>query len=115
MKPNELLMSTYKVSDQWPALKKRHLIRRPKCEVCGATRNRTVHHIKPIHLFPELELEPENLITLCEGGKRGANHHLFVGHLMDYMSYNANVLTDVAIWNERIQHRPNKKRLRKVA
>lgn len=106
MKANELLLSTYKRSDQWPKVKKKHLLLNPRCAACESRKNKVAHHIKPFHLFPELELDPENLVTLCNKG-----HHLLFGHLMDYMSYNMNVLTDVAIWNERIKYRPNKKRL----
>jgi hypothetical protein len=48
-----------------------------------------VHHIKPFHLHPNLELDPRNLITLCE--LPGRDHHLLIGHLDEWESYNVNV------------------------
>jgi 5-methylcytosine-specific restriction endonuclease McrA len=52
-----------------------------------------VHHIKPFHLHPHLELEPTNLITLCE--VKGRDHHLLLGHLDEWASYNERVREDV--------------------
>jgi hypothetical protein len=52
-----------------------------------------VHHIKPFHLHPQLELDPNNLITLCEA--KGRDHHLLLGHLDEWESYNVNIRSDV--------------------
>ncbi|GCE16544.1 HNH endonuclease [Dictyobacter kobayashii] len=61
--------------------------------VCGHRgKGLQVHHIKPFHLYPELELDPNNLITLCE--IRGRTHHLLIGHLDDWESYNIRVRAD---------------------
>lgn len=62
----------------WWKHREGHLLQYPKCACCGDDNNVAVHHIKPFHLFPELELEPANLITLCEGGP--INCHFIVGH-----------------------------------
>lgn len=43
---------------------------------------------------PELELDERNLMTLCD--ETINNHHLLLGHLGDFQSYNPNVKTDVA-------------------
>ena len=84
----------------------------PECAVCDAVkRDNVAHHIKPVQWYPKLEMEPSNLITLCERGKLGANHHLFIGHLQDYRSYNEHVVEDAATWNERIKARPKWKSL----
>jgi hypothetical protein len=72
----------------------------PKCVVCNAKKRLVAHHIRPYYLYPELELDPENLVTLCE------SDHLIFGHLRNYVSYNLNVAADAAIWSERITHRP---------
>lgn len=45
-----------------------------RCEACGTRREIEVHHIRPVHLFPELELDARNLLTLC------ATHHRELGH-----------------------------------
>ncbi|MGA2401456.1 MAG: hypothetical protein ABSG91_07090, partial [Syntrophobacteraceae bacterium] len=47
------------------------------------------HHVKPFHLAPALELEPGNLITLCEEGEY--NCHLVHGHNGDWKSFNDDV------------------------
>jgi hypothetical protein len=55
-----------------------------------------VHHIIPFDVAvscgrPDLELDPRNMITLCEGTQ---DHHLVVGHLDDRQSYNRHVRND---------------------
>ena len=37
-----------------------------KCAICGSTENLQVHHIVPITILPELKLDNNNLIPLCE-------------------------------------------------
>ena len=66
----------------------------PGCAACGYRgQGLQVHHIKPFHLHPTLELDPRNLITLCE--VKGRDHHLLLGHLDEWESYNVNVRRDV--------------------
>lgn len=93
-------------SDKWPTVRKHHLELQPACAVCGGKEKLEVHHKKPFHIHPELELDPDNLITLCESGHGGVNCHLFVGHLSNFKSLNENVDADSAIWNEKIKTRP---------
>lgn len=81
-------------SPEWPRVEKEHLLIEPACVACGHKgRGLQVHHIKPFHLYPALELDPHNLITLCE--IKGRDHHLLLGHLDDWASYNPNVRIDV--------------------
>lgn len=81
-------------SPEWPAVAREHLLKEPACVACGYRgRGLQVHHIRPFHLFPDLELDPQNLITLCE--IKGRDHHLLLGHLDDWESYNLNVHADV--------------------
>jgi 5-methylcytosine-specific restriction endonuclease McrA len=61
--------------------------------VCGHDKDLNVHHIKPFHEFPELELVDANLITLCEGVLRGRDHLRF-GHLGNWKISNPNVRAD---------------------
>jgi hypothetical protein len=84
----------------------------PACAACGLmrpsilhplARRRTilnVHHIKPFHLFPALELDETNLITLCRSGE---DHHLMVGHLGDWSNWNPNVVRDAALLRVRLR------------
>jgi 5-methylcytosine-specific restriction protein A len=81
-------------SPHWPACRKAHLAAHPTCAACGGTTHLQVHHKKPFHLHPELELDPANLITLCESP--GVDHHLHVGHLGDWKGFNPNVDRDAS-------------------
>ena len=92
-------------SPRWPAVEKVHLASQPQCVCCEPGQSPTaglqVHHIFPFHYCialgrPDLELDPRNLITLCEDedGRQGQDHHLLVGHLDDFESSNLQVVTD---------------------
>lgn len=93
-----------KRSNKWPEARAAHLKIEPLCQVCGTTEKLQAHHLKPFHLHPELELDPKNLITLCE--KPGRNHHILFGHLMNFKSFNVNCKDDVDQWQEKIKNRP---------
>jgi len=93
-------------SPKWPEVQKAHLALHNTCERCGSKQKLNVHHIKPYHLYPDLELEPTNLITLCESGDGGFNCHLALGHLGNFKSYNVNVVADAAIWKVKLLNRP---------
>ncbi len=81
-------------SPHWARVAKEHLLREPHCVACGYKGGKLqVHHIKPFHLHPQLELDPHNLITLCEA--RGREHHLLLGHLGEWGSYNEHIREDV--------------------
>jgi len=107
-------------SPDWPRVEQEHLLREPACVCCGYRgQGLQVHHIRPFHLYPNLELDPHNLITLCE--VRGRDHHLLLGHLDDWESYNLNVRNDVRhfhkenakqiraepAWQQEVQRRPH--------
>lgn len=87
----------------WARLRAQHLAIHPRCAVCGTTRAVVPHHILPVHLWPDLEMEPSNLISLCEGP--GA-HHLTFGHLGNWTSYNRDVAEDAALWANKFACRP---------
>lgn len=87
-------------SPKWRALRDRHLKEKPRCEVCGCEMGVVPHHIVPVHVDPSKELEPSNLISLCEG--RTFNCHLFFGHLKRWDRHNPFVVEDAARWRDRI-------------
>lgn len=89
----------HKRSSLWPKVREEHLKTSPNCVVCNSVELVEVHHIKPFHENPELELEASNLITLCESKKHGVNCHLFFGHLGNYKLNNPNVKEDSSAWN----------------
>ena len=83
-----------KRSSEWGKVRKAFLEKNSICACCGGTKKLQVHHIKPFHSHPELELEESNLITLCRRKKYGIDCHLLVGHLGWFKNHNPNVLTD---------------------
>jgi len=89
-------------SGRWPKVRMDHLERFPTCAACDGTEEVEVHHIAPFHVFPRLELHPDNLITLCE--KKGC--HLLFGHLGNYRSWNQDVEEDVKRFLMRVRARP---------
>lgn len=91
-------------SHQWPKIRRAHLEIQPVCQVCGGAEKVQVHHIKPFHSHPDLELDPSNLISLCE--KPGHDCHLVFGHLGSFKAYNPDVSKDSKTWASKIAKRP---------
>lgn len=73
-----------KRSSKWPTLEKHFLAANPTCAACGSKNRLNVHHCKPFHLDPALELDPNNLITLCMDTKEC---HLYLGHGGSFKQY----------------------------
>lgn len=88
-------------SSQWSSVRKEHLKYQSECQACGRTKDLEVHHIEPFNINPSRELDPTNLITLCSKGC-----HLIFGHLMDYKSWNKDVVSDCANYKQKLQQRP---------
>lgn len=87
-------------SPRWESVRANHLKNNPLCVACGSKEHLQVHHIKPFHLFPELELDPTNLITLCEFDNKDSNatndnHHLILGHNGDFHKNNEDVIKEI--------------------
>ena len=53
-----------------------------------------------------LELDPANLIVLCENWKDGVCCHLLFGHLGSFKSFNVDVVADAKLWHDKITNRP---------
>lgn len=92
-------------SPEWGRVRREHLKKHPECIVCGGTKTCEVHHLRPFHTHPHLELDPKNLVTLCEGVGT-FYHHLWIGHLGNYKSINEHCVEDAKLWREKIQNRP---------
>jgi 5-methylcytosine-specific restriction protein A len=82
-----------KRSSKWPTVEKHFRETHPTCAACGSKKRLNIHHCKPFHMFPELELDPNNLITLCMDTKEC---HYQIGHLSHWHGYNPNVRQDAA-------------------
>lgn len=87
-------------SPKWPGVRKEHLELFPACSGCGRLKEVQVHHVKPFHENPELELDPGNLITLCPVC------HLALGHLFNFRSWNVEVVGDCKWLLQKVENRP---------
>ncbi|HZZ77186.1 MAG TPA: hypothetical protein VFE62_01625 [Gemmataceae bacterium] len=83
-----------KRSGHWPHVRASHLAANPTCAACGGKDALEVHHCKPFHLHPDLELDPTNLITLCE--KPGHDCHYVFGHAGNWHGFVPTVREDAA-------------------
>lgn len=95
-------------SDKWPEVEHTFKAANPTCAACSS-RSIQVHHVMPFHFCillgrPDLELDPRNLISLCETqqGMASLNHHILLGHLDSFQSYNPNVRADVVTYKDAI-------------
>jgi 5-methylcytosine-specific restriction endonuclease McrA len=88
-------------SPKWSSVRKQHLKDNPCCAACGRCDKLEVHHIEPVHVNPNRELDPSNLITLCD-----SPCHMVFGHLMNYKSWNSNVASDCQEYLLKIKDRP---------
>lgn len=97
-------------SHHWHSVEKAFRTAHPFCAACNplapiAHIGLQVHHIRPFHICimcgrPDLELDPRNLVTLgeTEHDSPAPNHHLLLGHLDDFKSYNADVVADCRLF-----------------
>lgn len=86
-------------SGKWPRVRQEHLKREPCCIACGRASNLEVHHVIPYRERPDLELDPQNLCTLCSDPC-----HLVFGHLLNFRSRsNPHVREDAARYMARIR------------
>ena len=88
-------------SNKWGKVRKEHLKSNFCCKVCGNKKKLEVHHLLPFHLCPEKELDPTNLITLCES-RKSVNCHLLFGHGLNYRDYNPDCVKDVEHFHDLI-------------
>ena len=91
-----------KRSPKWRVVKKHFLEKNPACAACGSKKHLQVHHIKPFHLFPGLELEDYNLLSLCMSK---FECHLRIGHGDDFRCFNPEVQKHVLAVSVDPKHR----------
>lgn len=90
-------------SSKWSKIRKEHLDNYPNCAACGKSIKVEVHHIEPVHINPNKELDPNNLVTLCD-----SPCHIVFGHFMDYKSWNPSVIKDCMVYYKKYNNRPYK-------
>lgn len=104
--PRNSVLAEYglKRSPQWDEVEQAFLARNNfQCAMCSITGRGLVqvHHIAPFHYISspniqrgDLELNPQNLVPLCQGP--GTNdHHELVGHLGDFQFFNEGARADM--------------------
>lgn len=82
-------------SSHWKTVREAQLRDNPTCAACGGTDHLQVHHILPFHLYRDLELDPNNLIVLCED--KDTKCHLHVGHRGNWKDYNPMAKEDAKV------------------
>lgn len=88
-------------SNLWYKLRKDFIKIHNTCAACGTKRRLQAHHIEPVHICPDKELEITNLITLCK------TCHFIFGHLMSWHSWNKDVVRDAAVYLTKVNKRPS--------
>jgi len=68
-------------SGKWVTVRKKFLAKNKKagCAACGNTVGLQVHHVRPYHLHPELELVESNLRAMCSS-VTGLECHELLAH-----------------------------------
>lgn len=110
---DKILKRPEKRSSHWPKVERDFKSKNPVCAACGSKKKLNVHHVKPFHLYPQLELDENNLITLCMDRNEC---HIKLGHGGDWKAYNPNVRkdvdkvhNDVKLLNEMAEHAKQEK------
>lgn len=88
-------------SPKWSQVRSQHLEKQPCCAACGRSSKLEVHHIEPVHINPERELDPSNLITLCSNPC-----HIVFGHFIDWKSWNKDVIEDCSVYHNKYTKKP---------
>jgi len=83
-------------SRQWRKVRQAHLAENPRCVICGADSGLAAHHCLDYSSFPEYELHPNNLITVCTLNS-GCNGHFLYCHMGDWRKTNYNIINDIGV------------------
>ena len=90
-------------STHWPKVRNNHLKYFPACAACMSRKHLQVHHISPLHLYPELELTDKNLITLCMGSNEC---HFRLAHGANWEAFNPFIVAHASI----LLHQPMRRK-----
>lgn len=90
-----------KRSSGWAKVRAAFLKTHKLCAVCRKSKKLEAHHIVPFHIYPKGELDPGNLIALCEADPH-FNCHLLFGHLGNFKGWNPHVRHDAISWREKL-------------
>jgi hypothetical protein len=93
-----LCMGNSPRSSKWSSFRKEIVRKSPQCAVCGGKLMLQVHHKKPFHLWPELELVEDNVCVLCEDNIKQC--HLRIGHLGRWDYFNPLIDELIALYKK---------------
>mgnify|MGYP002135719098 CR=1 FL=1 len=68
-------------SSKWPKVRDAHLAANPRCVACGQQAD-TVHHLRPVAVAPAMELDANNLASVCD------DCHFCIGHICNWQLWN---------------------------
>lgn len=94
LRPRQILEMRQRAG-AWRRVRAEHLAKYPACAACGRTKNVVPHHVIPVSVDASRELDPENLITLCDDPC-----HIVFGHFLSYQCYNSEVRTMAAAYKQ---------------
>lgn len=77
-------------SPQWSTARRHWLAIHNTCAHCGGVNQLEVHHTVPFHIHPDLELDTDNFMTLCEAKQEC---HLKYGHLGNWKTFNPQLVS----------------------
>ncbi len=87
-------------SSKWPSFIKKIKKEVGRCAVCAKRKGLEGHHIRPFHIYPDLELNPDNITILCR------RHHFILGHLEYWKSYNPQMAETISYFRSLLIHKP---------
>lgn len=65
-----------------------------KCEICGSKFFLELHHVFPFHIRPDLELDENNVVTVCR------RHHYEFCHFLNWKKFNIDIKNHIEKINE---------------
>lgn len=96
-----MIFSILSRSNKWKKVRFEHLKKESFCQACASVKNLHVHHIVPVSVDNSKELDYKNLITLCK------TCHFVFGHLMDWNSWNNEVINDCRVYYKKVINKPH--------
>lgn len=90
-------------SPKWSKFRDKCVKEHPFCAACNGTKELQAHHIKPFHIYPELELEKKNIIILCMAPSHYC--HFVLGHAFRWDDWNPKVELSAKMLLKVVLHR----------
>ena len=95
----EHIVKRFTRSSKWSKVRKEFVKLYPTCSVCGKKKGLEVHHEIPFHVRPDLELDTNNLVTMCR------RHHFAIGHLEYWKAYNGKLIETILYFKDKMRGR----------